>query len=199
MTIDEYLDSIEIPYEERTTATNNFADENLISQGRSTGVKLYKGQLISKSGQLTNILARLYGVSKAAHNEVLISYWVNNKNIHSIFKISESCDDDEILISKYVANGSLNKYLSDSQTLTWMQRLHICVGVAHALSYLHNDVTVGSNGRSIIHGNIKSSKILLDDNWEPKLYGFRYSMTAKTGDVHRPSEYWDKSGYRDPT
>ncbi|GJV32648.1 kinase-like domain, phloem protein 2-like protein [Tanacetum coccineum] len=54
-----------------------------------------------------------------------------------------------------------------------MQRLKICVGVANALSFIHYDP-----GRdfSVIHCNITSSNILLDDKWEPKLSGFELSL-----------------------
>ncbi|GKA96988.1 ribonuclease H-like domain, reverse transcriptase, RNA-dependent DNA polymerase [Tanacetum coccineum] len=63
-----------------------------------------------------------------------------------------------------------------------MQRLKICVGVGKALSYIHYDV-----GRdfSVIHCNIKSSKILLDDIWEPKLSGFELSLRNTVARRHR--------------
>ncbi|GJR54712.1 kinase-like domain, phloem protein 2-like protein [Tanacetum coccineum] len=82
------------------------------------------------------------------------------------------CDDSMITVYKKEANGSLNKYLSD-QTLTWMQRLKICLGIANALSYIHYDA---DRDFSVIHCNIRSSKILLDDKWEPKLSGFELSL-----------------------
>ncbi|GJW63098.1 kinase-like domain, phloem protein 2-like protein [Tanacetum coccineum] len=86
---------------------------------------------------------------------------LNHANLVSVIGF---CDENNNMITVYKkeANGSLNKYLSD-ETLTWMQRLKICMGVANALSYLHYDV-----GRdfSVIHCNIRSSKILLDDKWE---------------------------------
>ncbi|XP_071729373.1 probable receptor-like protein kinase At2g23200 [Rutidosis leptorrhynchoides] len=189
MTYDEYVASTMIPFVEIEAATNDSAAENMISQG------ICKGQL-SVSGDVINIVARICPPSCVAI-EMLISYGSNHKNICSAFKHSQTVViiPIAILISKYVANGSLNKYLSDSQTLTWMQRLRICVGVAHALSHLHNDIL---RDDCIIHGSIKSSKILLDDHWEPKLCDFKYSMVVKKGDVHRPREYWDQSGYRDP-
>ncbi|GKF40784.1 kinase-like domain, phloem protein 2-like protein [Tanacetum coccineum] len=63
-----------------------------------------------------------------------------------------------------------------------MQRLKICTDVANALSYIHYDV-----GRdfSVIHCNIKSSKILLDDKWEPKLSGFELSLKNTVARRHR--------------
>ncbi|XP_071729378.1 receptor like protein kinase S.2-like [Rutidosis leptorrhynchoides] len=197
-TYHEDVASITIPYDEIATATNNFADENLISVGRTNGIKHYKGQL-SESGQLINIVAARYPLRNAAIRELPMISITNHKNINSVFKYSDTGDggDNSIITKKHVANGSLNKYLGDSQTLTWMQRLHICVGVAHALGYLHNDI-LRVYDKTIIHGNIKSSKILLDDNWEPKLSGFGDFWIVKRGDDHIPSEHLGNSGYRDP-
>ncbi|GJW08866.1 kinase-like domain, phloem protein 2-like protein [Tanacetum coccineum] len=63
-----------------------------------------------------------------------------------------------------------------------MQRLKICVGVANALSFIHYDP-----GRdfSVIHCNITSSNILLDDKWEPKLSGFELSLKNTVARRHR--------------
>ncbi|PWA37508.1 protein kinase-like domain-containing protein [Artemisia annua] len=85
-------------------------------------------------------------------------------------------NDDEkheaIVVTKYEVNGSLDKHLSDPTTLTWIRRLRICLGVARAMSFMH----YGDDEVRVIHGNIKSSRILLDDKWEPKLFGFQYSI-----------------------
>jgi serine/threonine protein kinase len=88
---------------------------------------------------------------------------------------------DKAIIYKREANGSLKKYLSD-QTLTWMQRLKICVGGAKALSYIHHDP---ERDFSVIHCNIRSSKILLDDEREPKLSGFEHSLKNTVARRHR--------------
>ncbi|KAJ0503077.1 putative protein kinase RLK-Pelle-CrRLK1L-1 family [Helianthus annuus] len=86
------------------------------------------------------------------------------------------CDEngEKIIVNKFEARLSLARYLSDPVTLTWTQRLQICLGIAQALSYIHYD-----EGRdfSVIHRDIKSYKILLDVNWEAKLSGFELSTT----------------------
>ncbi|KAM0065477.1 putative protein kinase RLK-Pelle-CrRLK1L-1 family [Helianthus debilis subsp. tardiflorus] len=48
------------------------------------------------------------------------------------------CDEnkEKILICKYEAKGSLDRYLSDPVTLTWTRRLHICLDIARALGYI---------------------------------------------------------------
>ncbi|KAL8227525.1 hypothetical protein R6Q57_015109 [Mikania cordata] len=51
------------------------------------------------------------------------------------------CDDsdEKVLVYEYASKGSLDQYLN-SNDLTWIQRLKICIGVAHGLAYLHNAV-----------------------------------------------------------
>nr|GEW84838.1 protein kinase-like domain, phloem protein 2-like protein [Tanacetum cinerariifolium] len=104
--------------------------------------------------------------------------------------------DCNIIIYKKEANRSLRTCLSDP-TLTWMQRLKICLGVANALSYIHNDV-----GRdfSVIHCNIKSSNILLDDKCKPKLSDFKHSLKIPVARRHRLVLTHDivKNAYLDP-
>lgn len=183
MSWEDYYESLYIDYKEIASATNNFADENLISE--SSSFKVYKGQLLdSDSGKLINIVARQCLQDSVAVKEVTMSKDIKHKNIVSIFKLAFKDDDEHFIINKHEANGSLEKHLSGS-TLTWIQRLHICVRVADALRYIHNlqdDV-------SVIHGNIKSSHILLDHNWEPKLNGFGFAARVKKHYLHLTSIY----------
>lgn len=97
---------------------------------------------------------------------------LNHENLVSVIGF---CDEDheQIIIYRHKSHGSLDEYLSEPRNLTWMQRLQICVGVARALSYIHYDK---GPDFSVIHRNIESSKILLEDNWKPKLFGFQLSM-----------------------
>lgn len=106
---------------------------------------------------------------------------LNHENLVSVIGF---CDEDheQIIIYRHKSHGSLDEYLSEPRNLTWMQRLQICVGVARALSYIHYDK---GPDFSVIHRNIKSSKILLEDNWNPKLFGFQLSMKNKATRRHR--------------
>ncbi|KAK1426191.1 hypothetical protein QVD17_14860 [Tagetes erecta] len=138
ISLDKYWDSLEISYEEVETATNNFADENLLKRG--TCYDVYKGQLIDhEQGDIHDIVARVSKNDNAVIDEMEMSYHVNHTNITSPFRVYDENDHSFIVLNKHEANGSLDKHLS-APTLTWIQRLHICVGVARALKYLHNDV-----------------------------------------------------------
>ncbi|XP_054818490.1 receptor-like protein kinase ANXUR2 [Prosopis cineraria] len=87
------------------------------------------------------------------------------------------CDqkNEMIMVYEYMPNASLYDKLhrrdSNSPSLSWKKRLEISIGVARVLHYLH----VGTK-RTVIHLAIKSSNILLDENWIPKLTDFRLSL-----------------------
>ncbi|GKD92209.1 kinase-like domain, phloem protein 2-like protein [Tanacetum coccineum] len=139
---------------------------------------IFKGRLL-RSEHFIDIVVKGYRSdsekddSKMFRVELSMLSSLKHKNLGSLIGfMDEAGVGGKGIIYKREANGSLEKYLSD-QTLTWMQRLKICTHVANALSYLHYEV-----GRdfSVIHCNIRSSKILLDDKWEPKLSGFELSL-----------------------
>ncbi|KAJ0733898.1 putative protein kinase RLK-Pelle-CR4L family [Helianthus annuus] len=189
---------LQISLEEIQEATNDFADENLI--GQDAFGKVYTGNLLV-SGQRTNIAARRlhyeYGQGDLEFwTEITMLSDLKHNNLVSFIGF---CDekDEKIIINKHESHESLDKYLKGS-VLTWLQRLQICVGIARALNYIHYDA---ERNYSVIHRNIKSSKILLDDNWEPKLSGFELAMRNTSERRHRLllAEVIGTIGYMDPT
>nr|GEW05614.1 protein kinase-like domain, phloem protein 2-like protein [Tanacetum cinerariifolium] len=131
-------------------------------------------------GSLTSISTQVEShVSKETKSYDLSQLKLSFQDIESV---PNNCADENIIRkSKGEANESLNEHLDD-QTFTWMQRLKICGGVAKALSYIHYDVV---RDFSVIHCNVKSSKILLDDDWEPKLSGFELALKNTVARRHR--------------
>ncbi|GKE05895.1 kinase-like domain, phloem protein 2-like protein [Tanacetum coccineum] len=70
-----------------------------------------------------------------------------------------------ILVYEHASKGSLENYLGSSDkmiNLTWVQRLNICLDIAHGLNYIHNNTDHGK--QKMIHRDIKSDNILLGDN-----------------------------------
>ncbi|XP_041028517.1 receptor protein kinase-like protein ZAR1 [Juglans microcarpa x Juglans regia] len=81
-------------------------------------------------------------------------------------------DDEKLLVTDYIRNGSLYTALHGGPSnslpaLSWAARLKIAQGTARGLTYIHE-----FSPRKHVHGNIKSTKILLDDDLQPYISGF---------------------------
>ncbi|GKE85073.1 kinase-like domain, phloem protein 2-like protein, partial [Tanacetum coccineum] len=187
--------------EDIESATNYFDKENF--QGTSGFYKIYKGQL-SWSGELINITAQR--LINKEWDEKEQQFWteismlssLKHKNVVSIVGFCNEVGA-ETIIYKRESRGRLDNYLSDPMLLTWVKRLEISVGVAHALRYIHYDEP---RDFSVIHRNISSYTILLNDDWEPKLCEFQHSMKIKASERHHScltDSFWSTKGYTDPT
>ncbi|XP_074459003.1 interleukin-1 receptor-associated kinase-like 2 [Larus michahellis] len=164
---------------EVTNATNGFSDKSRICEG--TFADVYKGQ----RNNMVYVIKRLKEVEctnpnstqRFFHTEVQICFRCCHVNILQLLGFSVETGL-HCLIYPYLPNGSLQNQLqpqADSAPLTWEMRISIAVRLIRAVEYLHNF--------GILHGNIKSSNILLDENFTPKLghSGLRlYSVDKKS-------------------
>ncbi|GKB94109.1 kinase-like domain, phloem protein 2-like protein [Tanacetum coccineum] len=176
------LAHLKIPLEDILSATNNFDEENVIETADFGNV--YKGQL-SWSGELININARRINKER---KEAEQKFWMEismlaslkHKNLVSLVGFCDE-NDEKVIINMNETRGWLDTYLSDPMSLTWVRRLKICVGLAHALSYIHHDEP---RDFSVIHRNIDSLTVQLNNDWEPKLSNFERSMKIKASKRH---------------
>ncbi|GJX97816.1 kinase-like domain, phloem protein 2-like protein [Tanacetum coccineum] len=192
---------LKIPLENILSATNNFSDKHLT--GESELKKYYIGELLW-SGELIEIIARrlidkewFYGDQDLWTDVSMLSSLKHNNLVSLVGFCYEN--DENIIIYRRETRGSLCQYLSDPILLTWVRRLEICVGLAHALSYIHYDE---QRDFSVIHRNISSTTVYLNDNWEPKLSNFQYSMAIKALERHHSFDVdtiCDTEEYEDPT
>ncbi|GJS95370.1 kinase-like domain, phloem protein 2-like protein [Tanacetum coccineum] len=189
------------PIQNILSATNNFAQENAITS--SGFAKNYRGQLLW-SGELIDITAQRFNKER---NDREQQFWteismlssLKHKNLVSLVGFCDENDEKIIIYKNETARGLLYKYISDPMLLTWVRRLEISVGLAHALSYIHYDEP---RDFSVIHRAIDCSRVLLNDKWEPKLYGFEHSMKIKASQRHHSfhtNRVQGVNGYADPT
>ena len=104
-------------------------------------------------------------------NEILISLLVNHPNIINIIGISLSLDNETIyIIEEYLIKNSLKNYLENkSVNLNLIDKLNLIYDISKAIYYLH------SREPKILHRDLKSSNILLDNNSNCKLCDFGLS------------------------
>ncbi|KAI3742879.1 hypothetical protein L1987_60577 [Smallanthus sonchifolius] len=168
------FDKLKIPLQEISSATNKFAKANIIGKGGYGEV--YLGQSKEHGMLAIKRLNCMHGQGDHEYGmEVTLLSRYKHENLVSLIGF---CGEggEKILVYKYEANQSLDKHL-DSKDLSWMRRLHICLEAACGLRYFHNETGCG---HGVIHRDIKSSNILLDENWNAKISDFGLSKIALT-------------------
>ncbi|KAI9097962.1 hypothetical protein K1719_025733 [Acacia pycnantha] len=171
---------------DRQEITEAMVDKNIVGYGGSGTV--YKIEL--KSGELVAV-KKLWsrtskdsaqedrmGLDKELKNEVATLGNIRHKNIVKLYSYFTSLDFS-LLVYEYMPNGNLWDALHKSWiNLTWPTRHQIALGVAQGLAYLHHDLLP-----PIIHRDIKSTNILLDAHYQPKVadFGIAKVLQARGG------------------
>lgn len=166
---DKYSSSCRLySLQELVSATSNFEPDNLVGKGGSSYV--YRGCLPDGKELAVKILKPSENVIKEFVQEIEIITTLHHENIISI---SGFCLEGNHLLLAYdfLSRGSLEENLhgnkKDCSAFGWQERYKVAVGVAKALDYLHKGCA-----RAVIHRDVKSSNILLSDDFEPQLSDF---------------------------
>ncbi|CAI8598900.1 unnamed protein product [Vicia faba] len=154
--------------QELVAATVNFSSENLVGKGGSSDV--YRGCHPEGKELAVKILKPSENVVKEFAQEVEIVTTLHHKNTISL---SGFCLEGShlLLVYDFLSRGSLEENLHgnriDYNSFGWQERYRVAVGVAEALDYLHNGCA-----QTVIHRDVKSSNILLSDDFEAQLSDF---------------------------
>uniref|UniRef100_A0A2N9EIH4 non-specific serine/threonine protein kinase n=1 Tax=Fagus sylvatica TaxID=28930 RepID=A0A2N9EIH4_FAGSY len=179
-------------YSEVLRITNNY---KTIIGGGGFG-KVYLGKLKDETQVAVKFLSNSSNQGyREFRAEAQLLMIVHHRNLVSLVGY---CDEGEkkALIYEYMANGNLQQHLSVTNTnvLTWNERLHIAVDAAHGLEYLHNGCKP-----PIIHRDLKPSNILLNEHMQAKIADFGLSRAfASESDSHVSTRPAGTLGYLDP-
>ncbi|KAK7386882.1 hypothetical protein VNO78_27229 [Psophocarpus tetragonolobus] len=180
-------------YEMIMEITNSFSTQNVIGEGGFGCV--YKGCLADGRAVAVKRLKAASGEGERAFKaEVEIISRVHHRHLVSLVGYC-IFEQQRILIYKYVPNGTLYHHLHGSgvPVLNWAKRLKIAIGAAKGLAYLHDDCS-----QKIIHRDIKSGNILLDNAYEAQVADFGLARLADAANTHVSTRVIGTFGYMAP-
>ncbi|XP_052188745.1 serine/threonine-protein kinase PBL27-like [Diospyros lotus] len=184
-------------FRELAVATKNFRPDCLLGEGGFG--RVYMGRLES-TGQVVAVkqLDRngLQG-NREFLVEVLMLSLLHHPNLVNL--IGYCADGDQrLLVYEYMPLGSLEDHLHDlpqgKEPLDWNTRMKIAAGAAKGLEYLHDKANP-----PVIYRDLKSSNILLDKGYHPKLSDFGLAKLGPVGDkTHVSTRVMGTYGYCAP-
>ncbi|XP_039161980.1 cysteine-rich receptor-like protein kinase 1 [Eucalyptus grandis] len=186
--------SLYFKYKTLEKATNFFDDSRKLGQGG--GGFVYKGILPDR--KVVAVKRLVFNTCQWADdffNEVNLISGIRHKNLMRILGCSIE-GPESLLVYEYLPKRSLDLVLfvnDATPVLTWEERLNIIIGIAEGLSYLH-----GGCGVKIIHRDIKSSNILLDENLTAKISDFGLARCIALDKSHLSTKIAGTIGYMAP-
>ncbi|GMY32966.1 probably inactive leucine-rich repeat receptor-like protein kinase At5g48380 [Fagus crenata] len=182
---------------ELSEATANFSTSNVIGMGKigmmyrgvhSNGWSLAIKRVHDSQSFETQFVSELLALGRLKHNNIvpLLGYCKERK--------------EKLLVYKYISNGNLCDWIhaarGRNKRLEWPTRIKIAIGIARGLAWLHHECNF-----RLVHLNLSSSSILIDQNFEPKIsnfggaiisnYGGEIFKNPRSNNIFVGSEVWE--------
>ncbi|KAK4260789.1 hypothetical protein QN277_003860 [Acacia crassicarpa] len=180
-------------YNELKDATNNFNPSNKLGDG-GFGCVYYGKLQDGREVAVKHLFNHNYKRVEQFMTEVEILTRLRHKNLVSLYGCTSRQSRELLLVYEYIPNGTLASHLrggsANPSLLTWPLRIKIAIETASALSYLH--------ASGIIHRDVKSNNILLDNNFCVKVADFGLSRLFPDDVSHVSTAPQGTPGYLDP-
>ncbi|KAH7435267.1 hypothetical protein KP509_06G056700 [Ceratopteris richardii] len=185
-------------FDDVKNATNNFSAKNMIGEGGYSTV--YKGVMQDGSQVAVKRIKNCTPEGDAEFkNEVEVIKCVRHRNLVALRGCCVASNTTfghlRLLIYDYMPNGSLEDYLFDGKkpVLSWPDRQRIVMDTVKGLTYLHTGVQP-----PIIHRDIKTSNILLDEHLGAHVADFGLAKVTAEGMSHMTTRVAGTQGYLAP-
>ncbi|XP_052312530.1 LEAF RUST 10 DISEASE-RESISTANCE LOCUS RECEPTOR-LIKE PROTEIN KINASE-like 1.2 isoform X3 [Populus trichocarpa] len=188
-----YLSIPIFSYTELGQATNNFDSEKEVGDG-GFGTVYYGKLQDGREVAVKRLYEHNYKRVKQFMNEIEILTRLHHKNLVCLYGCTSRRSRELLLVYEYIPNGTVADHLHGDQAksspLTWPIRMSIAIETASALAYLH--------ASDIIHRDVKTNNILLDNNFSVKVADFGLSRLFPKDVTHVSTVPQGTPGYVDP-
>ncbi|KAL5576310.1 hypothetical protein UlMin_018009 [Ulmus minor] len=180
-----------ISFTQLRRATNNFSEDNVIGVGKTgtvyratlpNGSFLAVRRLHDSQEDQSQLVSELLTLARLKHDNLipLLGFCLQN--------------NERLLVYKYMSNGNLMDWLNtvqgEAKILEWPLRVKIAIGIARGLAWIHHECDF-----KVVHRNISSTCILLDQYFEPRISNFHKAIMSNHGGAMFAYLNEDDSGF----